>query len=171
MIIVILIHTESYLLWSQKRSVLSNWWQLNFCFCNFNYRNISQTIWRNPSLRLDKYIWPLWPGKPSGDQVSIEYRVGGSANPGPAPRPHLTCWQLGDILAATAIDRFLLDLPSWELWVEYWLNPTYCWNPSRTDISLVVIPFLVGPMRKIIREKGDNIRIQPLAHPFGPFCK
>ena len=112
--IVILIHTESYLLWSQKRSVLSNWWQLNFCFCNFNYRNISQTIWRNPPVKLDKYTWPLWPGKPSGDQVSIEYRVGGSANPGPAPRPHLTCWQLGDILAATAIDRFLLDLPSWE---------------------------------------------------------
>ena len=98
-------------------SVLSNWWQLNFCFCNFNYRNISQTIWRNPPVKLDSYTWPLWPGKPSGDQVSIEYRVGGSANPGPAPRPHLTCWQLGDILAATAIDRFLLDLPSWELWV------------------------------------------------------
>ena len=52
---------------------------------------------------------------------------------------------------------------------KYWLNPTYCWTP--TDISLVVIPFLVGQMRKIITEKGDNIRIQPLAHPFGPFCK
>ena len=111
-------NTELFFMVTKKlAAALINWWQLNFCFCNFNYRNISQTIWRNPSLRLDKYIWPLWPGKPSGDQVSIEYRVGGSANPGPAPRPHLTCWQLGDILAATAIDRFLLDLPSWELWV------------------------------------------------------